>query len=58
MDCFILSRVWSDYRRGFQLDIGFIDHFTTQLVTTLNYSAIVNLQILQFTRAQAKSFPA
>jgi hypothetical protein len=31
----------SDSRRGFGLEIGFIDHFITRLVTTLNYSAIL-----------------
>jgi hypothetical protein len=32
----VLSCV-SDSRRGFGLDIGFTDHFNTQLVITLNY---------------------
>jgi hypothetical protein len=32
----------SDSRRGFGLDIGFIDHFNTQFVITFNYSPIVN----------------
>jgi hypothetical protein len=41
----------SDYRRGFGLIIGFIDHFNTQLVTTLNYSAIAYLHNSQITRA-------
>jgi hypothetical protein len=40
------------------LDIGFIDHFNTKLVITLNYSAMANFHTVQFTRAQAKSFPA
>jgi hypothetical protein len=40
------------------LDIGFIGRFKTRLVTTLNYSAIVDLHILQITTAHAKSFPA
>jgi hypothetical protein len=31
------------------LDIGFIDHFNPQLVITLNYSAIADLQTLQIT---------
>jgi hypothetical protein len=47
----------SDSRRGFRLD-NVIDHFNTQLVTTLNFSAIANIHTLQFTRAHAKSFPA
>jgi hypothetical protein len=47
-----------DSRRGFGLEIGFIDHFNTRLMTTLNYSAISKLHTLQFTRAHAKSFPA
>jgi hypothetical protein len=47
-----------DYRRGFGLDIGFIDHFNTQLVITFNYSAIDNFDILQFARVHARSFPA
>jgi hypothetical protein len=33
-------------RRGFGLDIGFIDNFNTRLAITLNYSAIANLHIL------------
>jgi hypothetical protein len=48
----------NDSRRGFGLDIGFIDHFNIQLVITLNYSAIANLRTLQITIAHAKSFPA
>jgi hypothetical protein len=38
------------------LGIGFIDHLSTQLVTTLNYSAIADFQTLQITTAHAKSF--
>jgi hypothetical protein len=48
----------SDSRRGFGFHIGFIDHFTTQLVITLNYSPIVDFHTLQFTGAHAKSFRA
>jgi hypothetical protein len=33
-------RCRGDYRCGVGLDIGFIDHLNTQLVTTSNYSAI------------------
>jgi hypothetical protein len=47
-----------DYRWGFEFGIVFIDHFNTRLITTLNYSAISNFRILQFTRAHAESFPA
>jgi hypothetical protein len=41
----------SDYRRGLGLEIGFIDHFNTRLMTALNYSAITDLH-----SAHAKSF--
>jgi hypothetical protein len=41
-----------DSRRGFGLDIGFIDHFNTQLLMTLNHSAIANSHTLQITSAQ------
>jgi hypothetical protein len=50
--------VWSDSRRGFGSDIGFIDHFTTRFGTTSNYSAIANLHTLQTIIAPAKSFLA
>jgi hypothetical protein len=46
----------SDYRWGFGLEIGFIDHFNTRLMTTLNYSAIADFHTLQITTAHAKSF--
>jgi hypothetical protein len=39
----------SDSRRGFGSYIGFIDHFNTKLVTTVNYSAIADLHTLQIT---------
>jgi hypothetical protein len=39
----------SDYRRVFGLDIGFINHFNTQLVITLNYSAVDDLRTFQIT---------
>jgi hypothetical protein len=37
------------YRRDLELDIGFIDHFNTQLVITLIYSAITDLRTLKIT---------
>jgi hypothetical protein len=46
----------SDSRRSFGLEIGFIDHFNTRLVTALNYSAIADIHNLQITTAHAKSF--
>jgi hypothetical protein len=46
----------SGYRRGFGLEIRFIDHFNTRFVTTLNYSAIADLHTSQITTAHAKSF--
>jgi hypothetical protein len=47
-----------DYRRGFGLDIVFIDHLYTQPRTTINYSAIANLHNSQISTAPTKSFPA
>jgi hypothetical protein len=44
-----------DSQRGFGLDIGFIDHFNTRLLTTLNYSAVANFTLY---KSHAKSFPA
>jgi hypothetical protein len=43
-----------DFRRGFGMEIIFIDHFNTQLVNTINYIAIFH--IFQITTAHAKSF--
>jgi hypothetical protein len=40
----------------FGLVVGFIDHFSTQLVITLNYSAIVDFRTLKIATAHAKSF--
>jgi hypothetical protein len=42
----------------FGLDIGFIDHLSTQPVRTCNYSATANLHNSQIATAHAKSFPA
>jgi hypothetical protein len=39
----------SDYGRGFELGIGFIDHFNTHIIIALNYSAITDLHTLQIT---------
>jgi hypothetical protein len=39
----------SDSRRGFRLDIGFMDHSNPQLVTTPTRSAIADLHTLQIT---------
>jgi hypothetical protein len=46
----------SDSRRGFGLDIKFIDHSYTRLGTTSNCSVIAKLHNLQITTAHAKSF--
>jgi hypothetical protein len=54
----ILSHIWSDYSRGFGLEIGFMDHFNTRLVTTLNYSVIANLDNSQITTALSIPLPA
>jgi hypothetical protein len=40
----------------FGLKIGFTDHFNTPFMTMLNYCTVTNLQTLQITPAQAKSF--
>jgi hypothetical protein len=45
----------SDYRQDFGLEIGFIDHLNTRLVTTLNYTTVVDFHALQITTAHAKS---
>jgi hypothetical protein len=50
--------VRSDFRGDFVLDIGFTDHFNTQLVITLNYSSIADLHTLRIAVTHAKSFPA
>jgi ethanolamine utilization microcompartment shell protein EutS len=42
-----IATCWSDSRLGFGLDIGFIDHFSTQLVITVNYNAIADFHTLQ-----------
>jgi hypothetical protein len=46
----------SDYRWGFELEIGFIDHLNTRFVNTLSYSSIADFHTLQITTAHAKSF--
>jgi hypothetical protein len=38
-----------DCRRGFGLDIKFIDHFNTLIVSTLNYSPIADFYTSQIT---------
>jgi hypothetical protein len=40
----------NDCRRSLGLVIIFIDYFTTELVTTLNYSAIADFHTLQITQ--------
>jgi hypothetical protein len=39
----------SDYRRDFGFYIEFIDVYNTQLIITLNYSAIADLHALHIT---------
>jgi hypothetical protein len=46
----------SDSRRVLGLEIRFTGHFSTLLVTALNYSAITDIHTLQITIAHAKSF--
>lgn len=41
-----ISMCRSDSRHGFGLESGFINHFNTRLISTLNYSAIADLHTL------------
>jgi hypothetical protein len=52
----ILSHERMQLYVGFGLVAGFTDHFNTRLLTTLNYSAVADLHILQITTPHAKSF--
>jgi hypothetical protein len=45
----------SDSRRGFGLEIGFIDHL--QVITTNNYNTIANFHTLQITTGKGKVVP-
>jgi hypothetical protein len=47
---FYIVTCMSDYRRGLDLVIGFIERL--QIVTTQNYNVIANSHTLQFTRAR------
>jgi hypothetical protein len=55
MSYIIPSHSMSNYQWSFGLDIGFIYHFNTLLVITLNYSSIADLHTLP---NHAKSSPA
>jgi hypothetical protein len=46
-----------DYRRAFGVDIGFVDHFNTELEIPLNYSAICNFHTYK-SLVHTLSFPA
>jgi hypothetical protein len=54
----ILSRVRVTLKLFFLLETVFIDHFTTRIETTSNYSAITNIHTSQITTIHAKSFLA
>jgi hypothetical protein len=54
----ILSRFMGDYRRGFGLANGFIDHVYTRIGTTSSYSATAYLHNSQITTASARPFQA
>jgi hypothetical protein len=41
---------------GSELEIGFVDHSNTRLMTTLHYSVIADLHTLQITTAHDKYF--
>jgi hypothetical protein len=47
-----------DSQQGFGLDIGSIDHFTTRLGTTRNYSATAKLHNYKITTTLLKPIPA
>jgi hypothetical protein len=47
-----------DYRRGFGLDIGFIDHLYTRLGSTSKYSVTAYLHNSHITTAHGNSLPA
>jgi hypothetical protein len=49
---YIVTCTYVYYRRGFGLEIAFIDYFNTQFVTKKN-NAVADLNILQITRARA-----
>jgi hypothetical protein len=44
--CKYIVTCMSDYRRGFGLDTGFIEHFNIELVIIFNYSTIHTLKII------------
>jgi hypothetical protein len=52
----ILSSEGVTLLTGFGMEIGFIDHFNTRLVTTINYSDITDFHTSQINKAHAKSF--
>jgi hypothetical protein len=41
---------------GFGLDIGFVDHFNTQLLITLNYTSIADFHTSQITTSPPNFF--
>jgi hypothetical protein len=49
-----IAKCMCDYRRGFGLEIEFIDHL--QILTTKHCSTIDNSHTLHITTAQARSF--
>jgi hypothetical protein len=54
----IITKYKCHSRRGFGLDMRFIDHFNIKIVIAFSYSAIANFSTLQITPIHAKSFPA
>jgi hypothetical protein len=52
----LLSRVGVNIRRVLNLMIRFIDNLYTEFITAINYSAIANINTLQFTVAHTLGF--
>jgi hypothetical protein len=52
----VLSRIMCETFDGFGLEIGFIDHINSRLVTTLNYNTIADYHILHITTTHTKSY--
>jgi hypothetical protein len=52
----LMSRVRVTFNGALDWWLDLVIHFNTQLITTLNYSAIADLHTLQFARAHSLVF--